>query len=774
MSLSTKFICATREYSTFQKNIPAPYFRKKVMLEALPLTAELSICGLGFYELFINGKRITKGFLAPYISNPDDLIYYDRYEIKENLRVGENVIGVLLGNGMQNSMGGEIWEFNTARWRSAPKLALSLEMKFPNDEFAVIYSDEDFKTAPSPIIMDDLRAGEFYDARNEITGWNLPGFDDTSWSKAIKTEAPRGEITICHAEPIVVTKELEAVAIRKSKISLFPKTRENLPVIQPLEDESDEKGWLYDFGVNAAGVCKLKVKGERGQKIVLQFGELLAEDGGMDLRAMTFLPERFNHRDIYICKGGEEEIYRPTFTYHGFRYCFVMGITREQATKELLTYEIMNSDLCSRGGFECSDKIANALWNATIVSDLSNFYYFPTDCPHREKNGWTGDAALSAEQMLCSLSVENSYKEWLRNIRKAQNAEGALPGIIPTAGWGFSWGNGPAWDSVLIYLPYYTWLYRGDIEILQENAIAIFRYINYLSIRCDEKGLLHIGLGDWCHVARQAGNPKAPLVVTDTLIAMDICEKSAKIFDILHMDLQKEFTQKLYYKLRGAAREHLINYDTMTVLGDCQSSQAMAIYYKLFKEEEKNKAFEVLLRLIKQSNNSMDVGILGARVLFHVLSDFDETELAFQMITKKEFPSYGNWIEQGATSLWESFQLPGDCPESKNHHFFGDIISWFVKKLAGICINPNEVNPNEIALKPHFIPSLSFAKGYYDTTAGKVCSYWEKDAPDKIIWYVEVAEGCSGYMLLPKGYCFEDGSNQKELQNGRFLVVKCN
>ena len=212
----------------------------------------------------------------------------------------------------------------------------------------------------------------------------------------------------------------------------------------------------------------------------------------------------------------------------------------------------------------------------------------------------------------------------------------------------------------------------------------------------------------------------------------------------------------------------------MTVLGDCQSSQAMAIYYKLFNEEEKNKAFEVLLRLIKQSNNSMDVGILGARVLFHVLSDFDETELAFQMITKKEFPSYGNWIEQGATSLWESFQLPGDCPESKNHHFFGDIISWFVKRLAGICINPNEVNPNEIALKPHFIPSLSFAKGYYDTTAGKVCSYWEKDAPDKIIWYVEVAEGCSGYMLLPKGYCFEDGSNQKELQNGRFLVVKCN
>lgn len=770
MELSTRFICATKEYSTFEKSIPAPYFRRKFHLETNPNLAEICICGLGFYELYVNGIKITKGRLAPYISNLDDIIYYDNYEISKHLVLGDNVIGILLGNGMQNPFGGEIWEFEKARWRSAPKLALTLTMEFSNHTRTIIHADEEFRTAPSPIWMDDLRAGEFYDARKELQGWNLPDFDDSSWDKAMDTETPRGEAVLCKVEPIVVKDEIAPVSITPGKISCYPMIRENLPVIEPLADEHYKEGWLYDFGVNSAGVCKLRIHGKRGQKIVLQFGELLSDDGGLDLRAMAFLPKRFNHRDIYICKGEEEECYQPSFTYHGFRYCLVFGITKEQATKELLTYEVMCSDLESRGGFECSDSTANALWKATMVSNLSNFFYFPTDCPHREKNGWTGDAALSAEQMLCSLSVEKSLREWLRNLRKAQTEEGALPGIVPTAGWGFSWGNGPAWDSALIYLPYYVWLYRGDQEILKENATAIFRYIHYLSSRCDEKGLLHFGLGDWCHVGRQSDQPKAPLVVTDTLIAMDLCEKSMKIFDVLQLKLQKSFTTELYDNLYHAAREYLIDRNTFVVLGECQTSQSMAIFYNLFKEEEKKEAFDVLLRFIVESKDSMDVGILGARVLFHVLSSFDKTELAFQMITKKEFPSYGNWIEQGATSLWESFQHKGETPESKNHHFFGDISSWFIKNLAGIRINPQERNPKEISLKPHFIPSLSYAKAHYDMAIGRVSSFWTKENEQQIVWCIEVPKDCCGIMALPKGYCFVDGENKKELQSGTFLV----
>lgn len=200
---------------------------------------------------------------------------------------------------------------------------------------------------------------------------------------------------------------------------------------------------------------------------------------------------------MYICKGEGEETYTPSFTYHGFQYVLVTGITPEQATSDLLTYVVMNSDLKERGGFTCSDPTVNTLQELTRRSDLANFYYFPTDCPQREKNGWTADAALSSEHLLLNLSPETSYREWMRNICKAMDDRGALPGIVPTGGWGFHWGNGPAWDNVLLYLPYFVYLYRGDKTILEESAASILRYLHYLTTRVNEEGLIKIGLGDW-------------------------------------------------------------------------------------------------------------------------------------------------------------------------------------------------------------------------------------------------------------------------------------
>ena len=210
------------------------------------------------------------------------------------------------------------------------------------------------------------------------------------------------------------------------------------------------------------------------------------------------------------------ETHLPIFTYHGFQYVLVKGITREQATEKLLTYLVMNSDIAERGGFACSDPVVNALQTFTRRSTLSNFYYFPTDCPHREKNGWTGDAALSAEHTLLNLAPETSYKEWLRNVREAQNERGAFPGIVPAAtDWSFGW-NGPAWDAVITCLPYFTYVYRGDKSILAENATSIFRYCNYLAENLNDKGLVELGLGDWCPPGRYFDQYKSPVVWTDT------------------------------------------------------------------------------------------------------------------------------------------------------------------------------------------------------------------------------------------------------------------
>ena len=568
MKYPKTFIAATEEYCVIENHIPAPLIRKNFAVNGGGAEATVLICGLGFYELRINGIRVSK-LLAPYISAPDDVIYYDLYDITEHLRLGENVIGIILGNGMQNAFGGTTWAFDKAHWRGAPKVALRLDISYIDGGAYALESDQSFKASPSPICFDELRCGEYYDARLELHGWDLPGFNDSDWQNVLIAPTPRGEPRLCAADPIIVACELRPVTV-----------------------ERQEDGWLYDFGENCAGVCRLRINGSKGQKIIMTHGELLV-NGKLDVTHISFFPKGYFQKDIYICKGGGVEEYTPKFTYHGFQYVFIEGVTEEQATNGLLTYLVMHSDLKERGGFSCSDEVANTLQALTRRSTLANFFYFPTDCPQREKNGWTGDAAVSAEHTLLNLEAEVSYIEWLRNIRKAQKEDGQLPGVVPTGGWGYEWGNGPAWDCVLTYLPYYTYVYRGNRNILKENGTAIFRYLHYISGLTRQKdGLVEAGLGDWCPPGRRVDDYKAPLIVTDSIISMDICRKAEFIFKTLSWDPEMDFAHRLYESLRLCIRENLIDFDMMVAMGNCQTSQAMALYHGVFDDAEKPTAFK--------------------------------------------------------------------------------------------------------------------------------------------------------------------------------------
>jgi len=743
MEFPVNFISATKECCSYEKHIAAPYIRKSFKLNKKANEAKLIICGLGFYKLYINGTDITKGALAPYISNPDDIIYYDEYSVGKYLKEGDNAVAVLLGNGMQNAFGGYVWDFEKAKWRGAPKVALKLEIEPLDEEKIVIESDESFKTHPSPIIFDELRSGEYYDARNITESFADAGFDDSSWDNAIIASVPRGEPMLCTAEPIVITKQLKPVSIKEINGS-----------------------YLYDFGVNSAGVCKLIIEGECGQEITMEHGEYL-KDGIPVFRNLMFSDDAHVQKNKYICSGKGVEEYIPSFTYDGFQFVLVNGITKEQATENLLTYLVMNSDLKECGNFECSDEILNKLQMCTRNSTLANFYYFPTDCPHREKNGWTADAALSAEHALLNLTPEKSYQQWLENIRKSMREDGALPGIVPTGGWGFQWGNGPAWDSVLIYLPYFVYTYRGNIRILKENATAIFRYIHYINTRLNERGLIEIGLGDWCAPVIV----KSPLEFTDSVISMDLCAKAAFIFEKLNMELEREFAMGLYNKLRSNIRKYLIDFGTMTAIGNCQTSQAMAIFYNVFDEGEKDKAFARLIEYIERRDYHLDTGVLGARVIFHVLSMFGRSDAAYDMITNPTNPSYADWILRGATSLWEDFNPEGSRVNSLNHHFFGDISNWFITQIAGIQVNPYRNNINEVKIAPKFISKLEHAKAYHILPAGKVEVSWKR-AFDKIILNVYADKGIKGKIVLENGYVFENTLSYKDLITGSYVISK--
>ncbi len=754
MQLSNKFVRATDKVCTFKEHVNAPCFRKSFQLDGTVEKAEITICGLGFYELYINGTNITKGPLAPYISNPDDVLYYDHYDVAPYLNEGENIIGVVLGNGFFNPFGGAIWDFEKAVWIGPLRFALWFESECGGKTVS-FEADDGFKAHDSAILFDEYRMGTHYDARLEMPGWNAPGFDDTGWTDALHAEQPRGEAVLCPADPIVVTEERKPVSITKCS-----------------------RGYIYDFGANLAGVCRLTVKGKVGQKISIWHSELL-KDGELDISSIIFDRPGFEYyfeyaqKDVYICKGEGEETFVPPFTYHGFRYVLVEGIDEAQATESLLTYLVMNSDLKERGNFSCSDETVNLLQLFTRRSDLANFYYFPTDCPHREKNGWTGDASMSAEHMLLNLHAENSLREWMRNIRKVQRIDGALPGIVPTSGWGFAWGNGPAWDSVIANIPYYVYKYTGDDAILFENADMIFRYLNYITTRMDERGLIAIGLGDWLQPVKQEDELElsSPLEFTDSAMVLDICRKAVMIFDKTGRTLQKEFAEKMHAQLLDSIRTHLIDTESMLALGNCQTSQTLAIEFGIFTEEELPKAYANLLKIIHDGGDFMDVGMIGARYLFHVLAKGGDADLALKMITRPEWPSYGDWIVRGATALWEDFYRPEGKQNSKNHHFFGDISAWFIRYIAGLKPNPNTCNIDEVEISPCFVAALEHAKAYFDAPKGRMEVCWKRES-DKIVLSVSLPEGVYGAIRLPEGYCFADGKTDCLAVNGDYIITK--
>ncbi len=741
------FIKASNTFTTKDNWVPAPYIRKSFEIDFVPINACIFVCTPGFYELFINGQKITKGALAPYISNPDHICCYDRYEICSYLNKGKNAIGLILGNGFANQITDQ-WDFSKALFRAPLCVSVSLELSSDNETF-FLDSDESFKSHPSPVIFDMYRYGTYYDARLEIEGWNTPEYDDSCWNNVTYADAPKGDKILCTAHPITVQKEYKPISVCKQEDFCYLKTAYHNG--NDIEFTRVKSGYLYDFGKSGAGVCRIKIKGEAGQKIIIRHGERLAPDGNFNINSIYTYQEDYSEyihlfqTDVYILKGGEEEIYTPPFTYHGFRYAFVEGITEEQAVGDLLTFVVLNSDIRQKAGFACSDQILNTLYDMGINSDLSNYHYFPTDCPHREKNGWTGDISASAEQFALLFDCSASFEMWLKSVQKSQR-NGKLPGIVPTSEWGYEWGNGPAWDSAAINIPFYMYKYNGKIEILRDNANMIIKYLRYISTKRDEKGLVACGLGDWCQPGSDNVNISSPLELTDSAHVFDMAKKASFIFEKLGMDIEKSYADKFSEEMYNAIRYNLIDYDTMTAKGACQTSQALLLSLGLFKECEIGQAYARLIDFIKEKDFHIDCGVIGLRHIFEVLVRNGDADLAIEIMCRDDAPSYGSMIKRGATALCEALEENG-VQESENHHFFGDIMRVFICDIVGIKINPDMDDINKAVISPVFPSKLRYAEAYYDTDTGRIYVSWKRCA-DKIKLRIEIPYGIDAQLCI--------------------------
>ena len=754
---SKKFRAGTQDLCTLAHHVNAPYLRQKITLPAFN-KAVLTVTGTGFYRLYVNGGHLTKGPLAPYVTNPDSVLIFDQYDLTAALKAGDNVLGFCLGNGLANGFGGFIWDFDKAIHRAAPAVAFALEVETADGQTLVFEADETMKAHPSPVTFDEIRCGIHYDARLALPGWSEPAYDDSLWMPSFAAETPRGEALLCAVPPLVISRTLCAKSIVPGKamerrVRMQEHRVASLNASTQYRCPDHETGYLYDFGENVALIPTLHIHGEKGQVVALQFGEYCEGNELSWDNIERFYPRGYAQRDLFVCSGGDDE-FTADFTFHGARYCLVTGITPEQATPDLLTAGVVHSDLASRGSFQCSDDVANRLQELVRRSDLANFQYFPLDCPHREKNGWTGDAAMSAEQMTLNFAAEAYFSQWLRLIRAAQRDDGAIPGIVPTTGWGFAWGNGPVWDQVMIELPYRIFQYRGDLGPFKENAGMILRYLHYISQKRDPRGLIDIGLGDWCQPGHDSGRPTCPTLVSDSITSVSICRKAALLFEKCDMKPQAVFAAALGEEFTAAVRKYLINFTTMTVESRCQCAQAMGLYYDIFTPAERPGAYRVLLDLVREAQDHFDCGMIGVRILFHVLAEGGDAVLAWHMITRTDYPSYGMFIKQGQTSLPELFSEHPE-PSSLNHHFYGDISHFFISRIAGLSVNPLLENPLSVRITPASPEDLTFAEASYETVAGTVSVRWERTG-EEITLTVRKPEKVTAEVSLPDGWHAKD------------------
>ncbi|MCK5129536.1 MAG: family 78 glycoside hydrolase catalytic domain [Clostridiales bacterium] len=680
------------------KERPAPFFRKSHYVKGKMKNANLYICGLGYNEVYINGKKVGDAVLAPPFTCYDKTLIYSEYDVSSYLTEGENIFGVILGNGMYNISQENAWKFDTAPWRHHPKMIIQVEILYDDGDKELLLSDETWKISSGPITYDSLYDGKIYDARLELNGWNDVGYDDSDWEYASICRGSGGVLKPMQMEPCRVIEVI--------KPKSFWKVKPNV--------------WVYDMGKNITGWARINISGNEGEIVNLKYAEILDKNKDIDQSNIDIhiKSDRFQ-MDSYILKGEGIETWEPRFTYHGFQYIQISGYAGKLDIDSISGCRV-HTDLKSSGKFECSNPLLNAIQAATRLSTLSNYHGLPTDCPHREKNGWTGDATLSAEQTILNFDPQNAYHKWLNDIVDAQRPNGQIPGIVPTGGWGYNGGSGPAWDSAIILIPWYLYLYYGDTTILMTMYEPMRKYLHFMTTMSKEY-TVEYGLGDWCPPEGEWGDSKCPTIVTDTAYFFNAAVVLNKVALISGHNKNAAEYDKLANNIFDAFNSKFVDSDTGVVLGDCQTSYACALYFNLVKGDTKDKVISKLIEQVEKYNRHIDCGILGTKYILKVLTQIGRADLAYAIATQTDFPGWGYFIEQGATTLWETWK--GN--DSRNHHMFGDISAWFYRDLAGIDIDESNPGYKHIIVRPNPVEGIDWVCAYHDSRYGRIASEWK-------------------------------------------------
>ena len=690
----------------FLEKNPAPIYFKQFQIEVLPRKAELRICALGMGYAYVNQKQVGCDLFAAPPSNYHKRLWYMQYDITSLLNKGNNNIAILCGNGFLNEDMKNAWNSTDASWRDFPKVMAEIIV----DNEVYLSTDETWDyTLESPYLMNRYRQGVLYDSR--ISAPDSNSFNRIDWKKAQKDDfAPQGTLTLYNSEPIRELKVLEPISIEKK----------------------NDTTYIIDFGINMSGYIRLFAEGNSGDKIKIRYAETLTETGELyteSIMQRVYFPEGEFATEWFICNGFPFE-WSTKFSYYGFRYAEV-SCENIQAIKKALGVFVAQ-DIKNRSGFECSDLFLNKLFSCGIQATKSNLFYMPTDCPTREKYGWMNDAQSSSEQILTNFHAENMFMQWNVNICDAFTDEKGLPGIVPTHGWGYDWGNGPVSDGSLFEHVYRVYLHSGDKSGLIYNLPYFKRYFTFLKNKEDENGFVNFGLHDWANPNKNAKTTPREFINAILRIKFNrIAALAAKLAG----ESEEEFLMEEKRQISIIKKNWILPDGSCSIKE--QTALAMLIYYGLYDDLEPLK--HQLKECIETADYHHNCGMVGLRYLYMALNACGLQEDAMRIITAKGYPSYCEWIQRGATTLWEMW----DCALSRNHHMYSDVLSWMMKTIVGISPNDNAATFDKMKIKPYFFKMLNFARGYYDAPYGRVFVEWERVG--KTI-QLKITSPCNNYL----------------------------
>jgi alpha-L-rhamnosidase len=704
---------------------PCAHLRRVFELPVAPVRARLIISARGLYEARLNGHRVGDHELAPGWTDYNSRIQYQCYDVTDLLQPGANALAAILGDGWFSGRVGPGARRLGEHYGSVPALFCELHVDLPGGQDVVICSDPHWTASTGPLRFADLLAGETYDARRELDGWDRPGYDDREWSSVLITGTDTGVLAGSSDEPVRAVEELHPRGLVRRPDGVV----------------------LADFGQNMVGRVRITIRGAtRGDRIVLRHGEMLAADGSLytaNLRLAAAV-------DTYIAAGRPAEVFEPRFTFHGFRYVEVAGYPGDLAPGDL-TGVVLHSDVPRSGEMQTSDETVNKLLSNIWWSQRGNCVSVPTDCPQRdERLGWLADAQVFLPTACYNADVAAFYARWMRDVISSRLPGGAFPDVAPRLV--FERNGAPGWGDAGVIIPWTLWRVYGDRRVLQQSFDAMAGWIEHIRDANPDLIWRHkVGnhYGDWLQVDAQT-----PREVLATAYFARSAELVAKAARVLGRDDDARRHEELAARIKTAFVTSFVSPDGR-ITGETQTCYLLALAFGLVPRKVTDAAFARLASDIQARGSRLTTGFLGVALLCPVLTEHGRADLAYALLHQDAYPSWNYSIRQGATTIWERWDgwtqqhgFQSTAMNSFNHYSLGSVGEWLFASVAGIGQAAGSVAFSAVEIRPHPGGNLTWARARYESARGLIETAWQiEDRQLRLL--VTVPPGATATIYVP-------------------------